>query len=728
LESRVLLTGLPPTVLTQVISFPGGSNGGGRYPDSLVADSAGDLFGTTEEGGINNYGTIFEVPAGTSSILTIGTFADGTEGYSPNGKLVLDGNILYGATTNGGIHSAGTLFSFNITTHTLTSLYSFTGGINGGHPTNGIASDGMGNFYGTTYGGDQQNATVFEYTVSSGAFQTLASLPLNIHIDSGVALDAGTGLVALTNGPIVPGQPVPPVLYATTTQGGVNGEGSIFSFTLGAGATSVHTVASFDATHGNGPLGTLYYVTNLDAAGDTGLIGVTSGGGASSDGAIFDMPLTGANADKIGLLGSFGGSNGGRPNGSLILADSSNLPTDSLLGNTLYGTTSQGGNNSVGAVFKLPNAAPASASFYVPAFTNYPFNDNVGIYPSAGLVLFPDGTLYGTLSSKGKYLNGSLFELSATQPAAAVTHLAFSVLPTSAVAGTFLGATTANPAGGVVVKVLNAAGQLVTSDESEVTLQVATGTGAFTPITVAAVNGVATFTDVLLTQAGTYNLLATDGTARKQSDNLTVKAAAAAALAIVAQPTIGTTTAKLGSIVVDVEDAYGNIVKSDHSTVSLAVASGPGAVKGTTKVTAKSGVATFSALSLAVAGTYTLTATDATLTATTGPITVGLPATHLVFSEVPSEVTTGQAFTIEVTLLDANGNVATTTSGTVKITLGTHPSGGKLFGAVAVTVINGVATFAPTVFKVGNYTLKATDGSFAAVSTLFQASVGATPA
>jgi uncharacterized delta-60 repeat protein len=83
-------------------------------------------------------------------------------------------------------------------------------------------------------------------------------------------------------------------------------------------------------------------------------------------------------------------------------------------------------------------------------------------------------------------------------------------------------------------------------------------------------------------------------------------------LAFVQQPTSTITTADISTVTVDVEDSSGNLVSSDNSTLSLAIASGPSGATlgGTTTVSAVNGVATFSNLTLSTPGTYTLTATD----------------------------------------------------------------------------------------------------------------------
>src|SRR5207302_68799 len=78
----------------------------------LVADSRGNLFGSTANGGAFNYGTLFEVPSGSNTITTLATF-NGPTGQNPNPGLFLDssGN-LFGSTATGGIrnYNSGTVF------------------------------------------------------------------------------------------------------------------------------------------------------------------------------------------------------------------------------------------------------------------------------------------------------------------------------------------------------------------------------------------------------------------------------------------------------------------------------------------------------------------------------------------------------------------------------------------------------------------------------------------
>ena len=93
---------------TTLYTFSGKADG--RYPlTTLIRDSAGSLYGTTEEGGTFNLGTVFKVgPQGRETVLH--SFS-GTDGSTPYGSLTLDleGN-LYGATLNGGAFGLGTIF------------------------------------------------------------------------------------------------------------------------------------------------------------------------------------------------------------------------------------------------------------------------------------------------------------------------------------------------------------------------------------------------------------------------------------------------------------------------------------------------------------------------------------------------------------------------------------------------------------------------------------------
>lgn len=122
----------------------------------LIRDGVGNLYGTTYSGGfVGSQGTVFKLAAnGTFTLLHSFTF-NGVDGAFPTGSLVADssGN-LYGTTLLGGSVGAGTVFELD-SNGNETILHSFTYSTDGGYPYGSLARDSAGNLYGTTnQGGD----------------------------------------------------------------------------------------------------------------------------------------------------------------------------------------------------------------------------------------------------------------------------------------------------------------------------------------------------------------------------------------------------------------------------------------------------------------------------------------------------------------------------------------------------------------------------------------------
>ena len=140
-------------------SFSGGSDP--KFPYAgLIFDKAGNLYGTTEFGGANNQGTVFEITPNSNGSWTetvLYSFTGSTDGGQPYGSLVLDaaGN-LYGTTNFGGSSNCnlgcGTVFELTPSSGGWkeTVLYTFTGGSDGREPYARLLSDASGNLYGTT--------------------------------------------------------------------------------------------------------------------------------------------------------------------------------------------------------------------------------------------------------------------------------------------------------------------------------------------------------------------------------------------------------------------------------------------------------------------------------------------------------------------------------------------------------------------------------------------------
>jgi uncharacterized repeat protein (TIGR03803 family) len=139
---------------TVLYTFTGGADG--WLPSGLLQDAAGNLYGTTEQGGANNYGTVFKLDTtGRETVLySFNGGPNGPDGAYPLAGLALDasGN-LYGTTSGGGGAGLGSVFKLD-TIGKESVLYSFTGGSDGGFPLFGsLVQDAAGNLYGTTWVG-----------------------------------------------------------------------------------------------------------------------------------------------------------------------------------------------------------------------------------------------------------------------------------------------------------------------------------------------------------------------------------------------------------------------------------------------------------------------------------------------------------------------------------------------------------------------------------------------
>jgi hypothetical protein len=287
-----------------------------------------------------------------------------------------------------------------------------------------------------------------------------------------------------------------------------------------------------------------------------------------------------------------------------------------------------------------------------------------------------------------------------------VGQLAFTEEPQNSTAGAGIS---------VALTAQKPSGRIVPADESDVTLTIKKGpAGAVLSgvATIAVLNGVATFSGVTLTKAGTYKLMATDGGSSIASAKFTVSPAAAADVAFLQGPT----SARAGdpitpAVSVSVTDAFANPV-SDIK-VRLVPVGGPGnaSLGGMARVVAQNGVATFSDVWLTQAGSYTLEAIHGSLaSAPSANFTVKhAAAAQLAFVQQPSAVIAGSPITppILVDVEDSFGNLAATNDSQVTLS---GPAGIVLGGTFMVAATNGVATFSDVLVDTpGLFRLAATD-------------------
>lgn len=308
----------------------------------------------------------------------------------------------------------------------------------------------------------------------------------------------------------------------------------------------------------------------------------------------------------------------------------------------------------------------------------------------------------------------------------APTQIAFDQQPTNVTAGAMI-----SPS--VTVAVEDAGGDVVTTDHSTVTISLDNSTGTLAgTLSAAAVDGIATFSDLTLHQAGSYQLTATDGDWSDESADFTVSAGAMTDMTFTRQPTnVRAGRLMKPGVSVSVTDAFGNPVSGKN--VRLEMASGPNGANldGTLKVVLQNGMATFSDVSMTEAGTYTLEAIHGgRSSAPSDSFTVKhAGAAQLVFVQQPTPVATGSALTPAVVLdvEDPFGNLCATNTSDITLSLQRGPLGAMLSGTFMLAATDGAATFSDVLFDLaGIYKLKATDGNLAAAKSV-KFAVGGSP-
>jgi uncharacterized repeat protein (TIGR03803 family) len=391
----IAISGLAPGAWAQsknktLYRFTGGKDGSSPA-STLIFDKLRNLYGTTVDGGADNAGTVFSLSptvAGSWTEIVLYSFTGSSDGANPDAGLIFDsaGN-LYGTTQNGGssnCQGCGVVFKLAPNSNgdwTESVLYSFLGGLDGGYPLAALVFDGSGNLYGTTESGgpgdcDVNNVhgcgVVFELTPGLNGSWT-ESVPYGF---AGQGIDGVFPVDALIFD--AAGN-----LYGTTSFGGTQGSGTVFSLSPHPEGWTETVLRDVDS-----PEDGLVF----DPAGN--LYGTLFYG--RHRGTVFELsPAT--SGWTYQTLHIFTGKDGANPAASLILDHSGNI----------YGTTTQGGAFSDGVVFKLvPNSRGGWTEHVLWDFQGHP-----GAHPAAALVLDDAGNLYGTTTGDGKKTFGSVFEI-----------------------------------------------------------------------------------------------------------------------------------------------------------------------------------------------------------------------------------------------------------------------------------------------------------------------------
>ncbi|MBI4915078.1 MAG: hypothetical protein HY825_04465 [Acidobacteria bacterium] len=350
-----------------------------KHPHApLVADGAGNLYGTTISGGASDLGTIFAMKTDGSDLAVLHSFVGGPgDGSYPNGGLAADGaGNLFGTTVQGGTFDEGTIFRIKADGSEFTILHSFAGGgMDGAWPFARLFAHGA-NLFGTTcYGGTAGWGTVFRIGTDGSGFVVL-------HSFAGGAGDGASPEAGL----IADGTDT---LYGTTIDGGASDEGTVFAVkTDGSGFVLLHSFAGGEKD-GSGPYAELL----ADATGN--LYGTTRRGGIWTDGTIFKMRMDGS---EFALLHSFA-----------LLSGNSIFPVSGLVFDglgSLWGTTLMGGGSNLGVVFTIETDGSGFTLIH-----SFGGGANDGAKPYAGLVTDGAGTLYGTTADGGPSDSGTVFTI-----------------------------------------------------------------------------------------------------------------------------------------------------------------------------------------------------------------------------------------------------------------------------------------------------------------------------
>jgi uncharacterized repeat protein (TIGR03803 family) len=395
LAAAAALAGAASTPTERVLySFTGGSDGG--YPDSdLVIDSAGNLYGTSVEGGDFDSGAVFELaPSGKGWIETVlYSFTSEGDGGQPYGGVTLDsegnlyGTAVAGGSTHGVCLEGGCGVVFELTNidgvWTESVIHAFTGGRDGYGPGAGLTFDRQGNLYGMTpTGGADGLGVICELTPEAGGTWTERIIHTFTGGEDGGSGSAGRLLLDDAGN-----------LYGVATVGGSYGSGTAFKLT--PAQTGVWRFSTLYAFKGQPDAGFPYGALALDPLGN--LYGTSYYDGANDLGAVYELSRSGGAWSETVLYSFKGGTDGSGPISNLVVR-----------GGNLYGTTSEGGASgcACGTIFELtPGAGGTWTQSVLYSFRSAP--DGAFVYN--GMIAAGNGSLYGTTVHGGVDDEGSVF-------------------------------------------------------------------------------------------------------------------------------------------------------------------------------------------------------------------------------------------------------------------------------------------------------------------------------
>lgn len=387
-----------------------------------------------------------------------GPYSTNSDGGNPQAVVIVSGNNLYGTAASGGGSGWGTVFAMNTDGTGFTNLHSFAPQVDNGHNV-GTNFDGAkpsavlmlssNTLYGTaTFGGESGYGTVFKVNTDGTGFTTLhsfSSIPSypGPYINSDGAYPH-SGVVLSGNR-----------LYGTAPSGGSSGGGNVFAINTDGSAftnlyslpygfgpeaglvlsgTNLYGASRFGGSSGNGTVfklntdGTTFTIlysfsaesganlTNSDGANPIAslilsgntLFGTTQDGGSSGKGTAFRVNIDGTGFTN---LHNFSKDNYDVTTGSYTNSDGADLRTGlTILGNALYGAAYGGGRSGKGTIFKVNTDGTGFTNLHNFPATSGSATNSEGAFP-AGLIL-SGYTMYGTSQYGGNSARGTVFRFS----------------------------------------------------------------------------------------------------------------------------------------------------------------------------------------------------------------------------------------------------------------------------------------------------------------------------
>ena len=324
-------------------------------PTTLVEGTDGVLYGTTVSGSTS--GRVFRVNRDGSGFVIFLTLTTAW-GTSPQGLTQTPSGMFVGTAKSGGPNSNGALFKFNADGSGYGLLKGFAGGADGADARAAVRVGSDGKLYGTTYGGGSVGrGLIYSLNADGSGYQVLHNF---------TGPDGAGSEFALTEDPSG-------VLLGCTLGGGTASRGTMFR--INKDCTGYAVVHSFAGTPAEGGLPKHVLVP----LGDGRYLGANTSSGGAAAGTVFSLAADGSG---LTVLRSLGSATGGSP-WSPVTADGHG---------TLFGSTTYGGANNRGVIYRLNEDG-----------TGYTVLQSlptaVSSMPVSGLLLASDGNLYGTAYS-----------------------------------------------------------------------------------------------------------------------------------------------------------------------------------------------------------------------------------------------------------------------------------------------------------------------------------------